>query len=607
NNIINGVTPNSRQLGFYSLHPIITPRPINKSIPITRDTDYVIIASWAIWERLSTGQIASILTSSVNPQVAAKTIQDSLQACDYNGNFMRCRYPIVKTGVGFSKCPTCSTSGLHSYGDTTDEAKDQETTLQKIEQRLEKKISEVIAKMEDDTTATAQEASLSPGRKLYERIAAEEKVSSWMFSPNSSLGPPPPDPTSSKQTQLLDELRSKVTLVDEFTSQSPFTVSARVGNVTVTSEERFQTGTESKSYGLPRVKTLVLPDGKILPVRNPSSSTGTENSQSSMSSEGITHNNTPVRFSPTPVTSSDDSLRVIVPKESGMTGPSSSRVLDVAHGNLSDKIHLPLPSEDPRRTCQESKVFSLVTGKGKYCTSSSSLSEATSSKALRDFPLASCHEESENNRSLQSVPYEDHRMPSPKPNNLWADEERDGSPMGQLEPDFEDIHSSYRAWPTASSDSGVYSIQQATRERRTEPLSRSFDYYSHTKVRPYDDVESSSFLDFVAPSRTTTPFLEYASPYRRKMSVIDESPEALQRSSSEERPPSTGPPPLPKYGYTTKGINDDDPPKGDAKLNFRDENWRIQISREVLKASLPLLHFVIQKFLCEKQDADKNI
>ncbi|KAK6015140.1 protein phosphatase 2C, partial [Ostertagia ostertagi] len=137
NNIINGVTPNCRQLGFYSLHPIITPRPINKSIPITRDTDYVIIASWAIWERLSTGQIASILTSSVNPQVAAKTIQDSLQACDYNGNSCVVVIRLLKPELAFRSAPPAPPVAFTPMAIPpmrVEKAKDQETTLQKIEQ-----------------------------------------------------------------------------------------------------------------------------------------------------------------------------------------------------------------------------------------------------------------------------------------------------------------------------------------------------------------------------------------------------------------------------------------------------------------------------------------
>ncbi|KAK6048754.1 hypothetical protein COOONC_13741 [Cooperia oncophora] len=136
-NTINGVTPNCRQLGFYSLHPVITPRPINKSIPITRDMDYVIIASWAVWECLSSGQIAAILTSSINPQVAAKTIQDSLQACDYTGNSCIVVIRLLKPELAFRNAPPSPAvfTPVAIPPMRVEKANEQESTLQKIEQR----------------------------------------------------------------------------------------------------------------------------------------------------------------------------------------------------------------------------------------------------------------------------------------------------------------------------------------------------------------------------------------------------------------------------------------------------------------------------------------
>ncbi|KAK5964262.1 hypothetical protein GCK32_002440, partial [Trichostrongylus colubriformis] len=536
-NIINGVTPNCRQLGFYSLHPVITPQPINKSISITRDMDYIIIASCALWQYLSAGQIASILAGSINPQVAAKTLQDSLQACEYNGNSCIVVIRLLKPELAFRSAPPPAVvySPMVIPPMRVEKTKDSETTLQKIEQRLEK-ISEVIAKMEDDTTIGTQEPVHSPGRKLYERIAAEEKVSSWMLSPTSTLAPPPPDPASSKQTQLLDELRSKVSIVDEFTSRSPFLTSTKIETVAMASEERCG----SRYYGLPRVKALVYPDGKILPVKNSSSSTRTGNSHSSTSSEGVNHRS----VSPVTEPPSEDSTKASVPADSSTSGPSSSRVSEIAYGNAADKFHLPYPSEKPEKSQKDPKGFPETTEK-KRCAANLSLSEAISCNALRTSPMGSSHEEPEYDRSLRSVPYEDHRMPSPEPNEIWADVREGDSQMDHLEPHFGAAPQLHSSIPKATTNSGVYSIKQATRERHVEPHYRSFDYYSLTKVRPHDDAEVTSLLDFIAPSRTTTPFLEYASPHRRKMSVIDEGPEALHRSSSEERPPSTGPPPLP--------------------------------------------------------------
>ncbi|RCN27987.1 hypothetical protein ANCCAN_26276 [Ancylostoma caninum] len=139
NNLINGITSNHRQLGFYSLHPVITPKPINKSIAITREIDYVFIASSAIWEFLSDAQIASILTIAVNPQVAAKSIQDALQACDYNGNSCVVVMRLLKPELSF-RSTTLSHLGLSIPAVVppmrVEKSNDrEETTLQKIEQR----------------------------------------------------------------------------------------------------------------------------------------------------------------------------------------------------------------------------------------------------------------------------------------------------------------------------------------------------------------------------------------------------------------------------------------------------------------------------------------
>nr|CDJ87478.1 Leucine-rich repeat and Protein phosphatase 2C domain containing protein [Haemonchus contortus] len=546
-NIINGVTPNCHQLGFYSLHPVITPRSINKSIPITRDTDCVIIASWAMWEYLNSTQIASILTSSINPQVAAKAIQDSLQACDYNGNSCIIVIRLMKPELAFRSEPSPPSFLPMVPPMRVEKPKDQETTLQKIEQRLEK-ISEVIAKMEDDTTTTTHESGLSAGRKLYERIAAEEKVSNWMLSPSPSIAPPPPDPGSSKQqqTQLMEELRSKVSLVDEFTPSPRLMAFAKVENVTADAETGNSSSAESRSYDLPRVKTVVLPDGKILSVRrNSSSLTRSENSQSATTSEGDNYQETSGSSLVAPAIALED-LPAKVSAPDGLATPGQTHTHSRAAEGFGsfDTTHSPTFSKDPRKTHQESEGFPSGV-QAKYFTSNSSVVEPIVRNGIRDLPSASPHEEPGNNRLGRSELYEDLRIPSPTTNNIRAIEEKERSLMGHQMDSDSDPFCSYQSYADVTTSSGVYSIREATRERRSESVCRSFDYYSHTKVRPYDDAESLPFLESTSPSRTTTPFLEYASPYRRKMSVIDEFPETLHRSSSEERPISAEPPPLP--------------------------------------------------------------
>ncbi|VDM64076.1 unnamed protein product [Angiostrongylus costaricensis] len=216
NNLVNGATLNSRQLGFYSFHPVLTPKPIEKSIWITKEMDYVIIASWAVWEFLSDAQIATILVSSLNPQVAAKTIQDSLQARDYNGNSCVMVIRLLKPERSFrstsSEYVGCFTPVPKVIPPMRVELrKTQEDALQKIEQKLEK-ISEVIVKMEDETAG--QNDGYISGRQLYNRIVAHEKVSNWIVSPNSSGAAPPPDPTYSGHSEFVNELKSRVGRVD---------------------------------------------------------------------------------------------------------------------------------------------------------------------------------------------------------------------------------------------------------------------------------------------------------------------------------------------------------------------------------------------------------
>ncbi|KAJ1375069.1 hypothetical protein KIN20_038304, partial [Parelaphostrongylus tenuis] len=216
NNLINGSTMNSRQLGFYSLHPVLTPKPIEKSLPITNEMDYVIIGSWALWEFLSDTQIASILGSSVNPQLAAKIIQDSLQACDFNGNSCVMVIRLLKPELSFRSTSNESRWLLRSSAPMAIppmrvEQKNQGDDLRNIGHRLEK-INEVITKMEDETAG--HNTGYVSGRQLYNRIVAHEKVSNWIASPSSSSATPPPDPASSCYTQFMSELKTKVSRLD---------------------------------------------------------------------------------------------------------------------------------------------------------------------------------------------------------------------------------------------------------------------------------------------------------------------------------------------------------------------------------------------------------
>ncbi|RCN39412.1 hypothetical protein ANCCAN_14690, partial [Ancylostoma caninum] len=453
--LINGITSNHRQLGFYSLHPVITPKPINKSIAITREIDYVFIASSAIWEYLSDGQIASILTSAVNPQVAAKSIQDALQACDYNGNSCVVVMRLLKPELSF-RSSTLSHLGLSIPAVVppmrVEKSNDrEETTLQKIEQRLER-ISEVIAKMEDDTTH--EDANVISGRQLYDRIAAQEKVSSWVTSPTSSMAAPPPDPASGKHSQLMEELKAKAILVDEFSTSA-------TSSLTPTATE--STATISALYSnLSAVNSD--PEDHLIGWKN-------------TAKKGLRRHR---------------------------DNPEDNFKEEMAQEGLSAIYEVTVERDKEVQTIQDMELLTTV-----------STTDRTDGTTATAIDLHKTFEQKTPSLSV-SCPF--------------------------------------RATKT-SHNSGVYSIQKATEERHLsgsyETVCRSFDYYSHTKVRPYDDVDSfpapptlPAFLDFCTTVKSTTPYFEYASPRRRKMSIIEESTET-QTSSSEERVPSASPPPLP--------------------------------------------------------------
>lgn len=74
NNLINGTTACPRQLGMYHLHPAVAPNPAVIE-GTTEGIDTIVIASKALWEHLSSTEIARIVTGTVNPQVAAKRLQ----------------------------------------------------------------------------------------------------------------------------------------------------------------------------------------------------------------------------------------------------------------------------------------------------------------------------------------------------------------------------------------------------------------------------------------------------------------------------------------------------------------------------------------------------
>lgn len=336
-----------------------------------------------------------------------------------------------------------------------------------------------------------------------------------MLSPSSSsIAPPPPDPdASTRHTQLVDELKWRVAAKDEFKPSSSFFSSARAGNAATYTEERQQAVNAKLS------EVLDLPQPHVA-VSLPDDAAG---------ARGISvHENTSF---------GGNSQRDTMVQELKPDSAFSSK-----HTSLSTRAESACggPHRGAYSTAlsQESLMVDQLMLKTLRGSDSFKKGISTSSSHARMAEVADLSVPERTNKASEDKPppysQDIYGKLRATPISLPSDSTllKGGFPT----PPHSDSTCSF---DLPSGSSGVYSIQQATRERLV-PLCRSFDYYSHTRVRPIDDMEE---LD--VPSRTTTPFFEYASLHRRKMSVIEEGPEALQRSSSEERAPSSSPPPLP--------------------------------------------------------------
>lgn len=336
-----------------------------------------------------------------------------------------------------------------------------------------------------------------------------------MLSPSpSSIAPPPPDPdASTRHTQLVDDLKWRVVAKNEFKPSSSFFSSARAGSAATYTEERQQAVNAklSEVLDLPQPHVAVpFPDDE--------------------GAHGIsTHENTSF---------GGNTRRDTVVQELQPHSAFSSK-----HTALSTRAESACGS--PHRG-----VYSTALSQESLMVDQLMLKTLRGSDSFKKgISTSNSHARLAEEVADVSVPERTNKVSEDKPppysqdfyGKLRATPISPPSDSTLLKGGFPlPPHSdSTCSFDLPSGSSGVYSIQQAARERLV-PLCRSFDFYSHTRVRPIDDMEE---LD--VPSRTTTPFFEYASLHRRKMSVIEEGPEALQRSSSEERAPSSSPPPLP--------------------------------------------------------------
>uniref|UniRef100_A0A158R576 PPM-type phosphatase domain-containing protein n=1 Tax=Syphacia muris TaxID=451379 RepID=A0A158R576_9BILA len=156
-NVIEGVCPCIRQLGFTFLYPAIVPNPAKRTSTICDGDEFIVIASKAVWKLLSQQQVVELLRPIKNPQIAAKKLQDTVQSLEHNGNVsvIVIRINWLNEFTNDNHTSNTRSVAVHTSPEKIafseeDLAKHGETTLRNIEERLER-ISEAISKIEDDS------------------------------------------------------------------------------------------------------------------------------------------------------------------------------------------------------------------------------------------------------------------------------------------------------------------------------------------------------------------------------------------------------------------------------------------------------------------------
>ncbi|VDK67371.1 unnamed protein product [Anisakis simplex] len=74
-NLIEGICPSMRSLGFSFLYPAVLPNPTKITVPLLDTDEFIIIASKALWKFVSPQRSVDLIRAIRNPQMAAKKLQ----------------------------------------------------------------------------------------------------------------------------------------------------------------------------------------------------------------------------------------------------------------------------------------------------------------------------------------------------------------------------------------------------------------------------------------------------------------------------------------------------------------------------------------------------
>ncbi|CAG9536191.1 unnamed protein product [Cercopithifilaria johnstoni] len=257
-NLIDGICLSASSLGFSFLYPAVLPKSHQDTVELTEADEFIIISSRALWKYITPQDAVENIRTTHNPQIAAKKLQDILQAFEYVGNvsiivirFKRiqeecCYRNRIPERSSTMVKPTCSKSGIN--------------LLRNIEERLEQ-ISEAINKIDDDSNNNcpvfqlwSKKGSFSTLELMPNNIdsswpSGSSIISKCSTSRGVSPSSAPPDPHNDQILTDRFSIRKKIDMYD------------RLSAVAIAdSKERFQRARSNVSEQL-RLRT---PEGKIM-------------------------------------------------------------------------------------------------------------------------------------------------------------------------------------------------------------------------------------------------------------------------------------------------------------------------------------------------------
>ncbi|VDK70361.1 unnamed protein product [Onchocerca ochengi] len=254
-NLIDGICLSASSLGFSFLYPAVLPKSYQDVIKLTEDDEFVVIASTALWKYISPQDAVDNIRTIYNPQIAAKKLQDMVQAFEYVGNvsiivvrFKRSREECCYQNKNQERSSTIMTKSTSPRSGLN--------MLRNIEERLEQ-ISEAINKIDDDSSNNWK-GSFNKLDLMPKNINSSWPSGSSIVSKNStsrvvSPSNAPPDPHNDQESTHRSSIRKKIDMYDRLNTAA-----------IIDSKKRFQRARLTLDEQL-RLRT---PEGKITKLYN---------------------------------------------------------------------------------------------------------------------------------------------------------------------------------------------------------------------------------------------------------------------------------------------------------------------------------------------------